>query len=245
MKKIIKNTVFVILFSVLIILAVSGAYLHFYASNDRNLSGEWTASLDMTEQAAVTALGWLQDIEAVSVSIQDMESCMQGLTVELHLTLEQTKRSAGTFDSSISPESYTACRQAGYEAFASAFRTLLAERLRMAGYTSGTDEEAVEMLVMETFGMSTTAYLMSCVPNLLPPLEELQSQYDGSGTYKAADGILTRQFQNGQLVRTKTERYIRRDATLILTEETDSASLGYFADHYPVMYTLQPPHTQQ
>lgn len=245
MKKIIKNTVFVILFSVLIIFAVLLAYLHFSVSNERNLSGEWTASLDMTEQAAVTALGWLQDIEAVSVSIQDMENHMQGLSVELHLTLEQTDRFAGTFDSSILPESYTACRQTAYEAFASAFRELTAERLRMAGYTGSTDEEAVEMLVTESFGMSTTSYLMSCVPDLLPPLEDLQSQYDGSGTYEAAEGLLTRQFHSDQLVRTKTERYIRKDSTLILTEETDSANFGYFADHYPVVYTLQQPQTEQ
>lgn len=245
MRKIIKNTIFIILFSVLIIFAAFWAYLHFYAANEKNLSGVWTADLDMTEQAAVTALDWLQDIEAVSISIQDMESHMQGLSIELYLTLEQTDRFAGTFDSSILPESYTACRQAAYEAFASAFRELLADRLHMAGFTGGTDEDSIEMLVMETFGMSTTSYLMSCVPNLLPPLEDLQAQYDGSGAYEASDGILTRQFDSGQLVRTKTERYIRKDSTLILTEETDSVNFGYFADHYPVLYTLQQPQAQQ
>lgn len=245
MRKIMKNTVLVILFSVLIILAVYWAYLRFYASDDRNLSGEWTAHLDMTEQAAVSALSWLQDIEAVSVSIQDMESYMRNLTIELHLTLEQTDRSAGTFRCSVLPESYAACSQAAYEAFASAFRELLAERLLMADYTGGTDEESVEALVLETFGMSTTSYLMSCVPNLLPPLEDLQSQYDGSGTYETSEGILTRQFDSGQLVRTRTERCIRRDSTLILTAETDSVSFGYFADHYPVVYTLQQPEAEQ
>jgi len=62
MKKIMKNAIFTILFSVLIILALFLAYLFLYASNDRNLSGKWTADLDMTGQAAVTSLGWLQDM---------------------------------------------------------------------------------------------------------------------------------------------------------------------------------------
>lgn len=239
MRKIIKNTVLVILFSVLIIFAVYWAYLRFYASDDKNLSGEWTANLDMTEQAAVTALGWLQDIEAVSISIQDMESYMQDLTIELHLTLRQTDRSTGTFDSSIQPESYAACSQAAYEAFATVFQDLLAERLRMAGYTGSMDEGAVEALVMETFGMSTTSYLMSCVPNLLPPLEDLQAQYDGSGTYEISEDILTRQFDSGQLVRTKTERYLRKDSTLVLTEDTNSTALSYFTDRYPIQYTMR------
>lgn len=245
MRKIIKNTLFVILFSVLILFAVYFAYLHFYASNDNTLSGNWTASLDMTEQAAVTALGWLQDIEAVSVSIQDMESHMQDLTVELSLTMEQTSRSTGTFSCGILPESYAACSQAAYEAFAAAFRELLTERLRMANYTDSMDEESVEALVVETFGMSTTSYLMSCVPNLLPSLEELQAQYGGSGTYEVSEGSLTRQFDSGQLVRTRTEHYIRKDSTLILSGAVDSAYYGYFADHYPVIYTLQQPQTEQ
>lgn len=242
MKKIIKNAILTILFSVLIILGVFGAYVSFYASNDKNLSGKWTADLDMTGQAAVTALGWLQDMEAVSVSMQDMKSRMQGLTVDLQLTLEQTARSGGTFVSTVLPESYAACSETAYEAFAAAFRELVAERLHMAGYTGATDADAVEALVTETFGMSTTAYLKSCVPDLLPPLEDLQTQYDGSGTYETTESILTRQFDSGSLIRTRAERYIRKDSTLILTGETVSAAPGRFTDHYPVIYTLQQSH---
>ena len=245
MKKIIKNTVFIILFSILILSTALFGYLYFYASNDRNLSGEWTADLDMAQHATATALVWLQDIEAVSVSMQDMESHMQGLTIELHLTLKQTARAKGTFDCSVLPESYTACSQAAYEAFAALFRELLAERLRMAGYAGDMSEEAVEALVVETFGMSTISYLMSCVPDLLPPLENLQAQYDGSGTYEASEGVLTRQFDSGQLVRTKTEHYVRKDSTLILTAETDSATIRNFADHYPIVYTLQQSQLEQ
>ncbi len=239
MKKIIKNTIFTILLSVLIILGLFFAYLYFYASNDRNLSGKWTARLDMTEQAAVTALGWLQDMEAVSVSMQDMEYYMHDLTIELDLTLEQTARTEGTFASALVPESYAACSQAAYESFAAAFRDLVTERLRMAGYTGDLSEKAVESLIAETFGMPTVSYLSTCVPDLLPPLEELQTRCDGSGTYTAAEGILTRQFDSGSLIRTRTERYIRKDTTLVLTESAASDAAGYFMDHYPVLYTLQ------
>lgn len=244
MKKNIKTAVLTILILTLGLSTALLTYLHFFASDDRKLSGEWTADLDMTERAAAIAFGWLQDIEAVSVSLEDVESCMRGLTVQVDLTLEQTARSEGTFRCTVLTESYDACNQAAYEAFAAVFRGLVAERLRMAGYAGSMDEEAIEALVTETFGMSTVSYLMTFGPALLPSLEDLQARYEGSGTYEAADGILTRQFDAGWSVATKAENYIRKGSNLILFEESDSAtsdsvSAGSFSEDYPIIYTLK------
>ena len=241
MRKTIKNAVIILLLLTLSASTALLTYLHFFAEGDRDLSGEWTTDLDMTEYAAVTALNWLQDIEAISISLEDMDSYMPELTVQVNMTLEQTGRSAGTFQCNVSQENYDACEQAAYEAFAAAFQDLLAERLRMAGYTGSMDEDAIEELVTETFGMSTVSYLMSCGPELLPSLEDLQAEYDGSGTYEAADGILTRQFENGQGASTKVENYIRQDAVLILSEEIGSVPSGFSADDYPVLYNLKQP----
>ena len=232
MRKILRNSVLTILFLFLVTSTVLLAYLHFFASDDKNPSGEWTAKLDMTQQSAVTALGWLQGIEAVTISLEDMETYMQDLTIEVHLAFEQTAHSGGTFYCNVLPESYDACNQAAYEAFAKAFEDLLIERLCMAGYTGDTDKQTIEALVTETFGMSTVSYLKSCGPELLPPLEDLQDQYDGSGTYKAAGGILTRQFDGGETAATRMEYYIRKDSSLILSGENDFA-------HSAVIYTLQ------
>lgn len=245
MKKTVKNAIFILLILTLIAFTAILTHLYFFASGsrglsgDRNLSGEWTAELDMTEQAAVTAFSWLQDIEAVSVSLEDMETYMRDLTIQVNLTLEQTGRSEGTFRCNILPESYDACKQAAYEAFAMAFRELLTERLNMAGYTGSTDRETIEALVTETFGMSTVSYLMSCGPALLPSLEDLQAQYDGSGTYETADGILNRQFDAGGDAGSKSEYYIRKESTLILSAETDSDGAVICSDHYPLVYTLK------
>lgn len=244
MKKVIKTVVFTLLFLTLSVSTAYLAYLQFFVSEQEGLSGEWTANLDMTEQAAVTALIWLQDIEAVSISPEDMESYMQDLTIQINLTLEQTDHGEGTFHSSVLPESYDSCNQAAYEAFSMAFQDLLAQRLRMAGYTDSTDREAIEALVEETFGMSTVSYLMSCGPELLPPLEDLQIQYDGRGTYETMDGILTRQFDASWPVATRAERYIREDSSLILSEENGSAEPGLFLDYYPMLYTLKQPSNQ-
>lgn len=241
MGKTIKNAVFILL---LLSLSASTAlltYLHFFVSDDKELSGEWTADIDMSEQAAVAAYSWLQDIEGVSVSPEDMGSYMQGLTIQVNLTLEQTERSEGSFQCNVSPESYDACDQAAYEAFAMAFQDLLVERLRMAGYTGSTDKEAVEALVTETFGMSTVSYLRSCGPALLPSLEALQAEYGGSGTYEAAENILTRRFDTGEPAATKVEYYIRKASSLVLSEGMDSVSTGLFSDYYPVIYTLKQP----
>ena len=106
-------------------------YLHFIAPDDNDLSGEWVTELDITEQAVVTAYAWLQDIEAVTVSLEDMGAHMPELTVQVNLVMEQSSQSEGTFSSNVLPESYAECEHAAYEAFAGAFRELLTERLRM------------------------------------------------------------------------------------------------------------------
>lgn len=244
MGKAIKKILFTLLFLTLSISTAFLTYLHFFASDDKDLSGEWTAELDMTKQAAVMAFSWLQDIEAVSVSLEDLEVCMQDLTIQVNLTLEQTERFSGTFQCNVSPESYEACNQAAYEAFAAVFQELLAERMRMADYTGVTDKEAIETIVNETFGMSTVSYLMTYGPALLPSLEELQAGYDGSGTYEAAEGILTRQFEADGAYVWKAEYYIRQGSDLILSEEIDSVSSDFFSDYYPVRYTLKQPAAQ-
>ena len=223
MGKVIKNTILLLLILSLSISTASLAYLHFFKSDGGSLSGEWTAELDLSEQAAVTAYIWLQDIDAVPVSLKDVETCMQKLTIQVSLNLEATTDYEGTFLCRIQPESYNVCEQAAYEAFAEIFKELLAERLRMAGYTGGTDKEDIEDLVIETFGMSTVSYLMACGPALLPSMEDLQAQYDGSGTYEAAEGILTWRYDSGT---TKTNNYVRENSVLVLSEEEDSDGRG-------------------
>ncbi|MCM1127886.1 MAG: hypothetical protein NC429_15625 [Lachnospiraceae bacterium] len=238
MGKIIKNVVLTLLLLTLSASTAFLAYLHFLAPDGGELSGEWLADLDMTQRASVTALDWLQDIEGVSVSLEDMEAYMQGLTIEVSLTLEQTDRKEGTFSCHILAESYEACRQTAYEAFAAAFQELLAGRLRMAGYEDSIDKDALEALVEETFGMSTASYLMTCGPELLPSLEELQAEYEGSGTYEMTEDVLTRRYEEDGIVITRAEYYIRKDSSLVLYEEIDPVSSGSLQD-YPVIYTLK------
>lgn len=248
MKKTIKKAVLTLLLLTLGVSTVLLAYLHFFAP-DGEPSGEWTARLDMTEYAAATAYGWLQDIEAVSISLEDLESRMQGLNVQVELVLEQEGRGGGTFYSNVLLESYDACEQTAYEAFAAVFRELVAERLRMAGCTDSLDMEAVEALVAETFGMSTVSYLLTCGPALLPSLEDLQVCYDGSGTYEVKEGILTRQFDADWGGGVRMEYYARTDDRLVLLEEIGSAaadtdSAGLVAEDYPIAYTLKEPQEQ-
>ena len=157
MRKTVKNVVCILLILTLSLSTGLLAYLHFIAPGDRDVSGEWTARLPMTDQAAARAFGWLRDIEAVSVSLEEVEAGMQDLAIEVSLVFEKTDRSGGNFRCSVLPESYEACRQAAYEAFAGVFLELLAERLHMAGYTGGTDRESLEALVTGSFGMGLLA----------------------------------------------------------------------------------------
>lgn len=172
-----QNTLLVILFLTLLTVNVFLVYLHFFASRDGNRTEEWSMELDMTDRAAAAALDWLQDIEGVSVSLEDLESRMQGLTIRINLTQEQALDSEGGLRCSVVKDSYESCEQAAYEALAGAFRELMAERLLMSDYPGSVDEAAVEALVEETFGMSTVSYLKSCGPSLLPSTDELQFWY--------------------------------------------------------------------
>lgn len=221
-KKAMRKTIIALVLLTLSISTVLLAYLYFFAGEDKKLAGEWTAELSMTEQAAGAAYGWLREIEAVSVSAEELEACMQGLSIQVELVMEQTSRSGGIFEGQVLPESYDACERAAYEAYAGVFRKLVAERLHMAGYTGSTEEDAVEALVQETFGMSTVEYLRSCAPALLPSREELRARYGGSGTYEITEGVLSREYDGGDPGSTRSERCIRQGADLILAGEDGS-----------------------
>ncbi|MCM1534814.1 MAG: hypothetical protein NC126_02690 [Clostridium sp.] len=236
--KIIRNATVTSIFLISGFLIILLAYSHFFIAGGRNFSGEWTANLDMTQQAAVNALDWLQEIEGVSVSLEDLALSMQELTVQVKLDMEQTVRFKGTFQCHILPESYEACNQAAYEAFAMSFRELLGERLRMSGYEGDIGQEAVEALVEEAFGMPTVSYLMTYGPALLPSLEELQARYDGSGTYEVTEDVFIRQFDADKETVSKEESYLRKEGNLVLTKQANSAAHGSFFTQYPVIYTL-------
>ena len=57
----------------------------------------------------------------------------------------------------------------------------------------------------------------------MPSLEDLQAQYNGSGTYEVAEGILTRRYDDGT---TKTENYVWENFSLVLSEEGNSDGQG-------------------
>lgn len=251
-KNAVKNTIVILLILSVGILAAILVHSRLQAQREANLSGEWSARLDMTEQAVVAAFGWLSDIEAVSVSPEDVAACMRNLTIQVNLTLEQTAPGQGTFRCEISPEAYDACRQAAYQALGEAFRAALAERLLMAGYAGSTDEAALGELAEEALGMPLFSYLMSCGPALMPSLEELQARYDGSGSYEAADGILARRFDAAAAPSDAAgtdavrERYMKRGAELVLygreISEADGAAAPESGSRsYPMVYTLRDP----
>lgn len=211
-------------------------YTRFLASGGGNVSGEWTASLDMTEYAAAAALCWLQEIEGASPSLDEVSTSMPDLAIQVNLTLKRTSRIGGQFSSSLTPESYETCSQAAYEALAELFREITAKRLRMAGYGDGADAESVEALAAEAFGMSTVSYLMEKGPALLPALEKLQAQYDGSGIYEVKDDILARRFEGGDPDDIRAERYIRKGSLLILSKYAGADGQEGFFGQYPIIY---------
>lgn len=64
MRKYVKYSMIILLLLSVGIAAACVVYLFLFAPGDSDLSGEWTAELEMTGQAAATAYGWLKDMEA-------------------------------------------------------------------------------------------------------------------------------------------------------------------------------------
>ena len=88
-------------------------------------------------------------------------------------------------------ESYNAAKQQAYTALENAFEDLLLIRAQTAGKDMATREEAAQS-IEDTIGMTCLEYLANYGPELLPPLEEIQGQYNGSGSWKAENGVLLR-----------------------------------------------------
>ena len=182
-----RSGAFLILFLfVLILVLVAGGILFWWKSRpERKLPGGWHRTIDLAAEAGAAAKEWLMDAEGGRAI--DMKTYMGSVTVGVDLTLAAD----GSWTCTVDENSYRMAEQQAYTALEQALEDLLLARAQEAGQEMTGREEAAQS-IEDTIGMSCREYLRTYGPVLLPALEELRAEYEGSGDWKAESGVLLR-----------------------------------------------------
>ena len=171
---------------VLLALTVAAAIYGAIAMTDpsRKLAGTWYTDIDITPQVAEHASDWLKS--AAMGNQVDISDYIQDVSVRCDITFDTD----GTWTAAMDEGSYAACRQRVNEELAAALKKLISIRFEAAA-RGGLDDDTAEAMVQEILGMSTTEYLSSYGPVLLPELSEMRADFDRNGIYTADRQTLT------------------------------------------------------
>ena len=99
----------------------------------------------------------------------DISDYIQDVSVRCDITFGTD----GTWTAAMDEGSYAACRQRVNEELAAALKKLISIRFEAAA-RGGLDDDTAEAMVQEILGMSTTEYLSSYGPVLLPERSEMR-----------------------------------------------------------------------
>ena len=200
-----RGGAFLILFLfVFIIVLVAGGLLFWWMQRpERKLPGQWHRTVDYTQEATLAAKEWLMEAEGGREI--DLTEYMGKVQIGVDLVLSED----GSWSSTVDEASYAEAKQQAYEALEQGLVELSGERLKKSYLTSAQNsnqerqKEIIDMLetitpesIRETIenvtGMPCIEYLKTYGPELLPPLEEIQGQYNLNGSWKAENGVLLR-----------------------------------------------------
>ncbi len=175
-----RNTriILLLLFTVFVLAALSCVLmLRLTRTPEQDLTGVWRMRVDLTDHARTCANLWLRGAELGDrVDAGDSLPRVQ-VTVLLRLNAD------GSWSRQVDRPSYAS---AGDEAVLALSRSLL-ELLDIRARASGRavlGAEAAEARVLQALGMSSREYLLQAGPSLLPAYEELESLYNGGGSYR-------------------------------------------------------------
>ena len=190
-KKSVFPLVFITCISFILILWLTLFFLILYRSKHTQpakdpLIGAWHRSIDLSDDFRHTARAWLSDARlGDTLYISDY---LTELPVEVSLEFKEDK----TYTQSIDESSYQAAQSTAEEALEEAFAALLSKRGKEAGKLPVSREEA-DALILQATGQSFSDYLNDHNITLLPPLSQLQKQYDAAGVFRVTDNLLERE----------------------------------------------------
>lgn len=159
----------------LIIVGLLGTKLFLQYRTLQIVAGEHTETIDISEDVASNAEGWLEDIEGVTVTTRDISECIGELEITIVTKCELDLYDNLTVTRELDRDSYDYCRQKAYDGVSLCFKKVIMERLYAAGIdTEGIDIEAV---VRENFGLSVNDYIERSLPDFFPTYEELTERF--------------------------------------------------------------------
>lgn len=170
-----RKTVFIVFLTIVIIilgLAMAGILIKQYKESTKPVY----EYVSMTEEASARAYVWLCKIEDTDLSYDDVKSCMGDFNLEVIKTPLKEK---GKYERKLADGAYEYLVSQSEAGLESAYYFAIMRRIRNSGYEGDINEELVNRLMDETFGMSVTEYLDQCNISLLPSEQELREKYEG------------------------------------------------------------------
>ena len=132
--------------------------------------------VSMTEEVSARALVWLNEIDDINLSFDDVKECMGNLNIEIKYSPTETK---GIYTQEIVPGCYEQCESGAKAGLEKAYKLAVMNRLQLAGYSEPCTDETVENLMKSTFGLSVSEYISQCDISILPTEDELKAKYSG------------------------------------------------------------------
>lgn len=129
MKKIVKILGGIVLLSVGVAAGFFGERLRPKQDPMEQLNGVWVTKIDISEEVCTKAELWLEDVEGITVTSEELRQVMGTLEVELLEEYVLDENGYAVCTKRISEESYERCKDKAYEGMTLAFEQVIARRL--------------------------------------------------------------------------------------------------------------------
>jgi len=156
---------------VFIILALLGVMGYFGAkSYKEKYKAPSYKYIPMTEEASARAFVWLKRIDDIDLSYEEVKECMGSFNLEVIRKPTEVK---GEYTYELVDGAYGYCESQAKIGLEKAYYLAIKKRITNSGYEGEVNNELVDRIMDETFGMSVSEYLNKHDIKLLPEINEI------------------------------------------------------------------------
>jgi len=132
--------------------------------------------ISLSEEVSAKAYVWLNQIDDMNISYEDLRQAIGDINLTVELTPSGKK---GIKNQQIVDGAYEQCLEKAYSGLANAYWQVVASRLTESGYDKPINQNTVEKLMKDTYGLSIVDYLKACEDlSLLPSKEDAMTKYN-------------------------------------------------------------------
>lgn len=176
------GSAFAVILIILLIaaLTVLGAKAYLQYRTLDSIEGTHEEYVDITESVAAGAEEWLEDVEGVTVTVQDISECMGELkiTVVTECTLDSYDNL--TVTRQVDRTSYDECRDQAYAGVSEYYKNIIRQRLSAAGINA--ENADIDAITEEATGMDVEEFVEQSLPDLFPDYEALNEELTAGET---------------------------------------------------------------